>query len=56
MGRKSSKDDKKGFSDEIAGSLDKNEWWNLEDAELEKYADVMNAPTAFLDAIQWAGQ
>ena len=46
---------KKRFSDEIAGSLENTEWWNLEDAELEKYADVMNAPTAFLDAIQGAG-
>lgn len=43
---------RKRFPDEIASPLEKTEWWNLSEAELEEYADAMNDPAAFMDAIK----
>ena len=43
---------KKRFPDEIAERLEKTQWWNLEDSKMEKLAEVMNDPEAFLKTIE----
>ena len=43
---------RKRFDDDIAERLEKANWWDLEDSKIEKLADVMNDPEAFLKAIE----
>jgi len=40
------------FSEDYSERLSNTEWWNLEDSKIEKMADVMNDPEAFLNAIE----
>ena len=43
---------RKRFDDDITERLEKANWWDLEDSKIEKLADVMNDPEAFLKAIE----
>ena len=43
---------RKRFANEVGESLEKTEWWNFEDSRIEKLADVMKDPEAFLEAIK----
>lgn len=43
---------RKRFDTDVADRLEKTKWWDLEDSKIEKLADVMNDPEAFLRAIE----
>ena len=43
---------RKRFDTDVADRLEKTKWWDLEDSKIEKLADVMNDPEAFLKAIE----
>jgi len=43
---------KKRFPDDTASRLEKVQWWDLADLEIEKLADIVNDPDAFLKTIE----
>lgn len=43
---------RKRFDSDVADRLEKTKWWDLEESEIEKLADLMNDPESFLKAIE----
>ena len=43
---------RKRFDTDVADRLEKTKWWDLEESDIEKLADLMNDPESFLKAIE----